>query len=199
MLFRSLGLTVHVRAAQFYTGTDLPTPSGNHQHVVDVLMHRATAWRDLAATLYPVRSLDPRDSLGGEDIARTATLLAQCADLHTTPAPRGQVTTRQQRTKQAVNGALSLMGDITAWNARTFDALTRSNQLFLPARELSRDDLSQDTTAAAAALSGRYVALPKRNTAQVANYYSEVNSAAGTQRTVRLAVTSMDPAATTWA
>lgn len=170
--FAALGLTVHVRAAQFYAGTDLPVTGGNHQHVVDVLMHRATAWRDLAATLYPVRSIDPRDSLGGKDIARAATLLAQCADLHSTLAPDGQSTTRQQRTKQAVNGALALMSDVTVWNARSFDALARSNQLFIPARELSRDELSQDTTAAAAKLAGGYAALPEHHTAQISDRYT---------------------------
>ena len=45
--FATLGLTVHVRAAQFYAVTDLPVPGGDHQHFVDVLMRRATAWRGL--------------------------------------------------------------------------------------------------------------------------------------------------------
>ncbi|WP_066462974.1 hypothetical protein [Sanguibacter suarezii] len=175
--FAALGLAVHVRAAQFYAGTDLPVRGGDHQRVANVLMHRAAAWRDLADALYPVRSIDPRDSLGGKEIARSAMLLAQCADLHTTPAPGGQVTARQQRTKQAVNGALSLMGDITAWNARTFDALARSNQLFLPARDLKRDDLSQNVTAAAAALVGGYVALQAGEVAQIADTYNALGSA----------------------
>lgn len=170
--FAALGLTVHVRAAQFYSGTDLPVPSRNHQHVVDVLMHRAAVWRNLTATLYPVRSLDPRDSLGGKGIARAATLLAQCADLRSVPAPGGGFTARQQRTKQAINGALSLMGDITAWNTRTFNALARSNQLFLPARKLSRHDLSNDSTAAAARLAGSYSPLPENHAAQISDHYT---------------------------
>ena len=170
--FAALGLAVHVRAAQFYAGTDLPVPGGDYQHVVDVLMRRAAAWRDLAATLYPMRSIDPRDSLGGKGINRAATLLAQCADLHTTPTAGGQVTARQHRTKQAVNGALSLMGDITAWNARTFSTLARSNQLFLPADYLHRDDLSQDPIAAAAKLAGGYTALPERRAVQMSDAYT---------------------------
>ncbi|SDD23699.1 hypothetical protein SAMN05216410_3012 [Sanguibacter gelidistatuariae] len=180
--FAALGLAVHVRAAQFYAGTDLPAPGGDHQHVVDVLMHRAAAWRNLAATLYPVRSIDPRDSLGGKSINRAATLLAQCANVHAAPAPDGQVTARQQRTKQAVNGALSLMGDITAWNARTFSALARSNQLFLPASDLHRDDLSQDATAAAAKLAGGYVALPDGRAVQIADAYTALTQVRDGQR-----------------
>ena len=169
--FAALGLAVQVRAAQFYAGTDQPAPGGGHQHIVDVLMYRATAWRDLAAALYPVRSIDPRDTLGGKEIARAATILARCADLHTAPTPGGQVTARQQRTKQAVNGALSLMGDITAWNARTFDALARANQLFLPTRELSHDHLSQDANAASASLTGGYLPLPADRIAKLADAY----------------------------
>ena len=137
-------------------------------------MHRAATWRDLAATLYPVRSIDPRDSLGGKDVGHAATLLAQCADLHSTPATDRQPTARQQRTRQAVNGALSLMGDITAWNARSFNALTRSSQLFLPARALSRDDLSLDAAAAAAKLAGRYTRLPEGHAQQIAQVYTSL-------------------------
>ena len=64
------------------------------------------------------------------------------------------------------------MGDITAWNARTFNTLDRANQLFLPARELSRNDLSQDATAAAAKLAGGYMALPEGHAAQITNAYT---------------------------
>ena len=184
--FAALSLAVHARAAQFYSGTDLPVPSGDRQHVVDVLMHRAAAWRDLAARLYPVRSIDPRDSLGGKEIGRAATLLAQCADLHNTPAPGGHVTVRQQRTKQAVNGALSLVGDITAWNARTFGILARSNQLFLPARELSRDEISQNSAAATARLTNGYVPLAARQIAQIADTYKALASGNGTPTPVPL-------------
>lgn len=182
--FAALGLAVHVRAAQFYLGTDLPVPSGDHQHVVDVLMHRATAWRNLAASLYPVRSIDPRDSLGGVGTGRASTLLAQCTDLHTTPARSGQGAAHQYRTKQAVNGALSLMGDITAWNVRTFDALAQSNQLFLPARELSRDELSQDASAAAARLAGGHVPLLDAHVSQIRGIYKTLSHEYGRVRTI---------------
>ena len=121
-----------------------------------------------------MRSIDPRDSLGGKEITRAATLLAHCADLYTTPAPSGLITARQKRTKQAINGALSLMGDITAWNARSFSTLARSGQLFLPASELHRDELSQDATAAAAKLAGGYTALPDRHAVRISDAYTSL-------------------------
>lgn len=76
------------------------------------------------------------------------------------------------------------MVDITAWNARSFDALTRSNQLFLSASELHRDDLSQDATAAAAMLVGGYVALPTGHASQITATYKILSREDGPFRAV---------------
>ncbi|GGC14689.1 hypothetical protein [Cellulomonas carbonis] len=170
-----LGIAVHAHAAAFH-GADLAAPdTAGAGRGAGALVGHARAWQRLHHALSEFAILAPTATSIRDDAAAVGRLLRELAPIEHrhgsapfTPAER-QIAAR-------LNGAVQLMADVAVHEGTTFDRLARAGLLYMPARMLPRDLVSERPDLATARLEQRLVHAPDVITGATARLYAEVAS-----------------------
>ncbi|GEA90240.1 hypothetical protein [Cellulomonas cellasea] len=155
-----LGVAVHAHTAAFHGAN--PATSR--------LVDRARRWQKLAASLARLRSSAPPDDDVRADLTATAGLLSAIAPL-AGPSRAGASDPQSRRAGATLNGGVRLMTDVAHQNSRAFSAIARTSAIYVPARSLTGDEVTDDPELVRAHLEGRLVRAPARILAEVGELY----------------------------
>lgn len=133
------------------------------------LVDRARRWQKLAGSLATFRSSAP-DELVRADLTAAADLLSVIAPL-AGPGRASASDPQSRRAGATLNGAVRLMTDIAHQNSRAFSAIARTSSIYIPARTLTGDEVTDDPELVRAHLEGRLVRAPQRVLAEVGELY----------------------------
>lgn len=149
----TLAVAVHAHTAAFHAGPNGP--------VVELLT-RGRRWQHLNRTLAGFRSLTPGDPVVHDDLVHLARLLTTIAPLHG-PGRATEPDTDTRRAGATLSGAVQLMTEFADHGARAFARISTYHSIYMPARHLSREEVTDDPHLAAAHLHGDWIpALPGR-------------------------------------
>jgi hypothetical protein len=168
-----LGVAVHAHAAAFY-GANLVRPdAAGRVQGADGLVRRARTWQRLHQALSQFAVLAPPTASIREDAFAAATLLGHLAPIDH-GAAAAPLSSADRRIGQAINGAVQVMADIAVHEGATFDRLARTHLLYIPAKALPRELVSEQPALAIARLEHRVVQAPDAATGRAARLYTEV-------------------------
>ncbi|MBB2921276.1 hypothetical protein [Cellulomonas cellasea] len=155
-----LGVAVHAHTAAFHG------LSSTTAHLVDA----ARRWQKLCVPLAMLRSSGPPDELVRADLTAAAGLLSTIAPLagqSRASAPNPQ----SRRAGATLNGAVRLMTDVADQSSRAFTAIARTGAVYVPARTLTGDDVTDHPELVRAHLEGIPVRAPQRMLTHVGELY----------------------------
>lgn len=194
-----LGVAVHAHAAAFYGADLLAQEFGPPDTGPGALVRHARTWQHLHRALSEFAVLAPPSaSIRADAVAAGALLGKLCpigrrADAH-------RPSQAERRVGAALNGAVQVMADIAVHEGATFDRLSRAGLLWIPARALPRDAVTDHPDLVASRLAGRLAKPPGDVTRAVARLYAEVAAHPQGSRSAPIgratAVASPAPAAT---
>ncbi|WP_298458214.1 hypothetical protein [uncultured Cellulomonas sp.] len=162
----TIGVAVHAHAAVFHAGPDGPAAP---------LIARGKSWQELSAKLAGMVSPVPRDDVVHDDLTGLARLLPAVAPLG--EAGRSlQSDSDARRTGAAFGGAVVLMTEVAEYNARTFAAINRTSTVYVPARTLTGDEITDHPALVQARLDGRLAPASARQLDEVGKLYQSVRS-----------------------
>ncbi|MGW6130811.1 hypothetical protein ACWFNE_12370 [Cellulomonas sp. NPDC055163] len=155
-----LGVAVHAHTAVFHG----PSPATEH------LIGQARRWQRLSVALATFRSAAPPDELVRADLTAAADLLSAFAPL-VGPSRASASDPRSRRAGATLNGAVRLMTDVAHQNSRAFSVIARTSAVYVPARALTRDEVTDSPDLVRARLEGTLVRAPQRMLAEVGALY----------------------------
>jgi hypothetical protein len=172
------GVAVHAHAAAFHganvtTTTTTPVPEGDLRRLVE----RGHAWQELRRHLHPLASPAPRDDVVREDLIAITRALRAIAPLAPTTTPRAsELDPHTRRVGAALNGAVTLMADVGDHGAQAFRRITRTSTLYLPARSLTGDQITDRPDLAKAHLADKLTLAPQPHLDAVAHLFQAVRA-----------------------
>lgn len=155
-----LGVAVHAHTAAFH-GRSPETPR---------LVDRARRWQRLSISLTTFRSSAPPDDDVRADLTAAAGLLSAIAPL-AGPSRASASDPHARRAGATLNGAVRLMTDVAHQNSRAFSAIARTGAIYIPARALTGDEVTDDPALVRARLEARLVRAPQSLLAEVGELY----------------------------
>ncbi|NCT89526.1 hypothetical protein GXB85_00955 [Cellulomonas sp. APG4] len=168
-----LGIAIHAYAAAFH-GADLSAPDPvAADRGVGALVRHARAWQRLHHALSDFAILAPPMTSIRDDATAAVRLLQELAPMQHPPTPAPFAPT-ERHVAAVLNGAVQVIADIAVHEGTTFDRLARTGLLFMPARSLPRDLVSERPDLATAHLERRIVHAPETVTGITARLYAEV-------------------------
>ncbi|WP_164983974.1 hypothetical protein [Cellulomonas endophytica] len=176
-----LGMAIHAHAAVAH-GIDLHHPDTTHP-----LLTRARAWQALVIDLRDYLAPGPPQPDIRTEVLAVRDLLDQVAPLHEPNRLAGLDDASNKQLLSTVNTAVTTMNNISDWNVRAFTQLAAHQQLHLPARLLSGNDITDDPTLVTAKLTGLRVTAPTSRTTRTLHLYADTRAvgAASTDRSPR--------------
>jgi hypothetical protein len=156
-----LGVAVHAHTAAFQ-GPSPATPR---------LVERARRWQSLSMSLATLRSSAPPDDDVRADLTAAADLLSTIAPL-AGPSRASAPDPHARRAGATLNGAVRLMTDVAHQSSRAFSVLARTSAVYIPARTLTGDEVTDNPVLVRAHLEGRLVRAPQRVLAEVSELYA---------------------------
>lgn len=162
----TIAVAVHAHTAAFHTG-----PQGPPAAVVA----RGRRWQHLSRTLALFITPIPRDDIVRDDLAHLAELLPVLSPLHgpthvTEPAPEAR------QAGAVLNGAVNLMREIADHGARAFARITQHRTIYLPARELTGQEVTDNPDLVTARLHGALAPVPEHRLNAVYRAYGELGT-----------------------
>lgn len=167
-----LGVAIHAHTAALH-GADLSVPDVVADRGVGALVQHARTWQCLHHALSELAILAPALTTIHDDAAAAARLLRELAPLER-HRPTVPFVPAERRVAAVLNGAVQVMADIAVHEGTTFDRLTRAGLVYMPARTLPRDLVTERPELAAARLEHRIVRAPDAVTAVAARLYAEL-------------------------
>jgi hypothetical protein len=162
----TIGIAVHAHAAAFHAG---PTgPAGS-------LVARGRSWQTLGSKLAALVSPVPHDDVVRADLTALARLLPAMAPL-SGPGRAHEADPTIRRTGATFAGAIALMSEVADHNARTFAKITRTSTIYVPARALTGDEITDHPELVRARLDGRLAPAPERQLDEVDKLYQDLRS-----------------------
>lgn len=134
--FAILGVAAHAHAAASHSPDAAAAP----------LAERARHWQRLAGRLAFFRGAAPPDELAHTDLAAVAGLLSTVVPLAGARLSAAS-DPEMRRTGALLNGAVRIMAEVAAENARTFSAFTRTGTVYVRARSLTGEEVTDDPVA----------------------------------------------------
>ena len=166
-------IAIHAYAAAFH-GADLSAPDPvAADRGVGALVRHARAWQRLHHALSDFAILAPPMTSIRDDATAAVRLLQELAPMQHPPTPAPFAPT-ERHVAAVLNGAVQVIADIAVQEGTTFDRLARTGLLFMPARSLPRDLVSERPDLATAHLERRIVHAPETVTGITARLYAEV-------------------------
>lgn len=171
----ALGVAVHAHTAAFH-GADLAAPDTvSADRGPGALVRHARTWQRLHQALSDFAILAPPAMSMRDDAAAVARLVRELAPIEHRHGSAAFAPAERQIAAR-LNGAVQLMADIAVHEGMTFDRLARAGLLYMPARMLPRDLVSERPDLATARLEQRLVHAPDVITGATARLYAEVAS-----------------------
>ncbi|NCT89749.1 hypothetical protein GXB85_02100 [Cellulomonas sp. APG4] len=171
----ALGVAVHAHAAAFH-GADLTAPdTAGADRGTGALVGHARAWQRLHQALSEFSILAPPTTSIRDDAAAAVRLLRELAPIEH-PQTHAPFAPAERHVAAVLNGAVQVMADIAVHEGTTFDRLARAGLLYMPARTLPRELVSDRPDLATARLEQRLVHAPDVTTGATARLYTEVAS-----------------------
>lgn len=168
-----LGIAVHAHAAAFH-GADLSAPDPvAADRGVGALVRHARTWQRLHHAVSEFAILSPPMTSIRDDATAAVRLLQELAPMQHPPTSAPFAPT-ERHVAAVLNGAVQVMADIAVHEGTTFDRLARAGALYMPARTLPRDLVSERPDLATARLEQRIVRAPDIITGATARLYAEV-------------------------
>jgi hypothetical protein len=162
----TIGIAVHAHAAAFHAGPTGPAST---------LVARGRSWQSLGNKLAALLSPAPHDEVVRADLTALARLLPALAPL-SGPGRAHEADPTSRSTGAALGGAVALMTEIADHNARTFAKITRTSTVYVPARALTGDEITDHPELVRARLGGRLAPAPERQLAEVSRLYQDLRS-----------------------
>ena len=165
----TIGIAVHAHAAAFHAGPTGPAST---------FVARGRSWQTLGSKLAALLSPAPHDDVVRTDLTALARLLPAVAPL-SGPGRAHEADLTSRSTGATLGGAVALMTEIADHNARTFAKITRTSTVYVPARALTGDEITDHPELVRARLSGRLAPAPERQLDEVSKLYQDLRSHPG--------------------
>ncbi len=136
------------------------------------LVERSRAWTTISRTLFPCRTPAPADRRIAADVARVSAILRDFAPL-SGPQPELKAMDRRHL-GQALNAAVEMCGDIAQWNVAALEQMAGTEQLHVPARALTGDQVTDHPHLVEAKLADRLAPTPHAVVHDLAATYKAV-------------------------
>jgi len=162
----TIGIAVHAHAAAFHAGPTGPASS---------LVAHGRSWQALGSKLAALVSPAPRDDVVRADLTALARLLPAAAPL-SSPGRAHEPDPTIRRTGATLGGAVALMTEVADHNARTFAKITRTSTVYVPARELTGEEITDHPELVRARLDSRLAPAPERQLDEVNRLYQDLRS-----------------------
>jgi len=162
----TIGIAVHAHAAAFHA-----SPTGPASTFVD----RGRRWQTLGSKLAALLSPAPHDDVVRADLTALARLLPAIAPL-SGPGRAHEADPTSRLTGATLGGAVNLMTEIADHNARTFAKITRTSTVYVPARALTGEEITDRPELVRARLSGKLAPAPERQLEDVNRLYQDLRS-----------------------
>jgi hypothetical protein len=162
----TIGIAVHAHAAAFHAGRTGPA---------NTLVARGRNWQTLGSKLAALVSPAPHDDVVRADLTALARLLPAVAPL-SGPGRAHEADPTIRRTGATLGGAVALMTEVADHNARAFATITRTSTVYVPARALSGEEITDHPELVRARLDGRLAPAPERQLDEVSKLYQGLRS-----------------------
>ena len=162
----TIAVAIHAHAAVFHTGENGPAAP---------LVARGRRWQALSSKLAPMVSLMPHDPSVHADLVAFAHLLPAVAPI-SGPGRATSADPDKRRVGAALGACVALTPELAQNGARAFAVLARTHDLFVPARSLTGDEITDDPALVSARLHGALAPASGRQVEQVAGLYKETGS-----------------------
>jgi hypothetical protein len=152
--YATLGIAIHAHALAFH---GLPPAALRTEerlpHQFASLADRGRAWQQVSRTLFTWRSAQPGDPVAAEDLNRISGLLRTFAPL---TGDQPELAPGDHRNLgQALAGAAAVTADIGRWNQQTVTRMSRAHQIYVPARTLTGNQVTDDRSLTQAKLADK--------------------------------------------
>jgi hypothetical protein len=165
----TIGIAVHAHAAAFHAG-----PAGP----ASTLVARGRSWQSLGSKLAALLSPAPHDEVVRADLTALARLLPALAPL-SGPGRAHEADLTSRSTGATLGGAVALMTEIADYNARTFAKIARTSTVYVPARALTGDEITDHPELVRARLGGKLAPAPERQLEEISRLYQDLRSQPG--------------------
>ncbi|WP_225753161.1 hypothetical protein [Actinotalea sp. Marseille-Q4924] len=162
----TIGVAVHAHAAAFHAGPTGPAST---------LVARGRSWQTLGGRLAALVSPAPHDDVVRADLTALARILPAVAPL-SGPGRAHEADPTIRRTGAALGGAVAVMTEVADHNARTFAKITRTSTVYVPARALTGDEITDQPELVRARLDGRLAPAPERQLDEVDKLYQDLRN-----------------------
>jgi hypothetical protein len=165
----TIGIAVHAHAAAFHAGPTGPAST---------LVARGRSWQSLGSKLAALLSPAPHDEVVRADLTALARLLPALAPL-SGPGRAHEADLTSRSTGATLGGAVALMTEIADYNARTFAKIARTSTVYVPARALTGDEITDHPELVRARLGGKLAPAPERQLEEISRLYQDLRSQPG--------------------
>ena len=162
----TIGVAVHAHAAAFHAGPRGPAGT---------LIARGRSWQTLGSRLAALVSPAPHDDVVRADLTALARILPAVAPL-SGPGRAHEADPTIRRTGAALGGAVAVMTEVADHNARTFAKITRTSTVYVPARAMTGDEITDHPELVRARLDGRLAPAPERQLHEVDRLYQNLRN-----------------------
>ena len=162
----TIGIAVHAHAAAFHAGPTGPAST---------FVTRGRCWQTLGSKLTALISPAPHDDVVRADLTALARLLPALAPL-SGPGRAHEADLTSRVTGATLGGAVNLMTEMADHNARTFAKITRTSTVYVPARALTGEEITDHPELVRARLGGRLAPAPERQLDEVSRLYQDLRS-----------------------
>jgi len=139
------------------------------------LVARGRSWQALGGKLAALVSPAPHDDVVRAHLTALARLLPAVAPL-SGPGRAHEADPTLRRTGATLGGAVALMTEVADHNARTFATITRTSTVYVPARALTGDEITDHPELVRARLDGRLAPAPEHHLDEVDKLYQDLRS-----------------------
>ena len=162
----TIGIAVHAHAAAFHAGPTGPASA---------FVARGRSWQTLGSKLAVLLSPAPHDLVVRADLTALARLLPALAPL-SGPGRAHEADPTSRLTGTTLGGEVNLMTEIADHNAQTFAKITRTSTVYVPARALTGDEITDHPELVRARLGGKLAPAPERQLEEVSRLYQDLRS-----------------------
>ena len=162
----TIGIAVHAHAAAFHAGPTGPAST---------FVARGRCWQSLGSKLAALLSPAPHDDVVRADLTALARLLPALAPL-SGPGRAHEADLTSRSTGTTLGGAVALMTEIADYNARTFAKIARTSTVYVPARALTGDEITDHPELVRARLGGKLAPAPERQLEEISRLYQDLRS-----------------------